>query len=115
MKLYAGLNTGLKTSFWTLVLALFLGMQSKMASAFDGYINITNNTGYDIYYVYVSPDVSGDWGEDVLEDKVLEDGEEIRVELDGYDSSVFDVKLVDEDNDVYLFMGVDVLFNGLKF
>lgn len=113
MKSYASLNPGLKTSFWTLVLAMFLGMQSQMASAFDGYINIRNNTGYDIYSAYVSPDSSGDWGESVLGDEVLEDGEEFHVELNDYDSSVFHIKLVDQDGDVYLFMGVDVLFEDI--
>lgn len=76
--------------------------------AADYYIKITNNTGYEIYYVYVSPQSSDEWEEDVLGADILADGETLRVNLNGYDSPYFDVKLVDEDGDSYTFMGVNV-------
>lgn len=113
MKSYASLYLGPKTLIWPLVVALFLGMQAQFVSAFDGYINIRNNTGYDLYSAFVSHESTSAWGEDVLAGNVLEDGEETRIELNGYDSSLFDVKLVDEDGDVYLFEGVDVLFEDI--
>lgn len=113
MKSYTSISLIQKHLFRALLLVVLLGIQPHMASAFDGYINIRNNTGYDIYYAYVSPEFSDEWGEDVLGSEIVEDGEEFQVELNGYDSSVFDVKLVDEDGDLYLFMGVDALFEDI--
>lgn len=78
------------------------------ASAADYYVDITNKTGYTIFYVYVSPDKSDSWEEDVLGDEVLPDGETRRINLYGYKSPVFDIKLVDEDDDSYTFWNVDV-------
>ena len=113
MNSYLSRNLGQSLSIWVMTFALLLAMQPQIAQAFDGQINIRNNTGYDIYSAFVSPDGSNGWGEDVLGNGVLEDGEQFSVELNGYDSSVFDVKLVDEDGDVYLFENVDVLFEDI--
>ena len=46
------------------VLFLFSG---PATADFDGYVEVTNNTGYDIYYLYVSHAKSKSWEEDVLE------------------------------------------------
>lgn len=78
------------------------------ASAADYYVNITNNTGYTIYYIYISPDKSTSWEEDVLGEKVLMSGETRRVNLYGYKSPIFDIRLVDEDDDSYTFWDIDV-------
>lgn len=67
-------------------------------------INIENNTGYTVYYAYISTTASGSWEEDLLGDEVLEDGEDIFVRLP-YQLNVvnrYDIKLVDEDDDSYI-------------
>lgn len=75
----------------------------------DNYtLNIHNRTGYVIYFIYVSPEDADSWEEDVLGDDILEDEGSVRVTLRGYDSPMFDVKLVDEDGDAYTFWGVNV-------
>jgi hypothetical protein len=76
--------------------------------AADYYVDITNKTGYTIYYVYVSPDKSDSWEEDVLGSEVLMDDDTRRINLKGYKSPIFDIKLVDEDGDSYTFWDVDV-------
>lgn len=88
-----------------LVGILILG---QSASAADYYVDITNETGYTIMYMYVSPDKSDTWEEDVLGSKVLGDGETKRVNLTGYKSPIFDIRLVDSDDDTYTFWDVDV-------
>jgi hypothetical protein len=87
--------------------ALIVGL-SNIAVAADYYVDITNETGYTIMYMYVSPDHSDSWEEDVLGDDVLRTGKTQRVNLNGYKSPVFDIKLVDEDGDSYTFWNVDV-------
>ena len=99
--------------FTKLFLILSLLLLPVLASAFDGYIDIKNETGYDVYYVYVSPGNSDSWEEDVLGDDILVDGEEVRITLEGYKSSIFDVRLVDEDEDTYTFYGIDVALEDL--
>lgn len=91
-----------------LALLFILATLSFSAVAADYYVDITNKTGYTIYYVYVSPDSSDDWEEDVLGSEVLMDDTTRRVNLKGYKSPIFDIKLVDEDGDSYTFWDVDV-------
>ena len=87
---------------------MMLAMIPLHTHAADYYVDITNKTGYTIFYMYVSPDKSDSWEEDVLGDNVLSDGETRRVNLYGYKSPIFDIRLVDEDDDSYTFWDVDV-------
>lgn len=92
-----------------LILVLWMSMLvSSVTWAADYYIDITNNTGYTIYYLYISPEKSTEWEEDVLGSEVLPNNETRRVTLTGYKSPKFDIRLVDEDDDSYTFWGVDV-------
>ena len=90
------------------VAAAVLLCASAAALAGDYYVDITNETGYTIMYMYVSPAKSDSWEEDVLGDDVLKSGKTQRVTLTGYKSSIFDIRLVDEDGDKYTFWNVDV-------
>ena len=66
-------------------------------------VSIGNNTGYAIYYAYISTTASDSWGEDLLGDEVLGDDEDVTVRLP-YQLNVanrYDIKLVDEDDDSY--------------
>jgi hypothetical protein len=90
------------------LLAILLLASSAVATAADYYVDITNRTGYTIMYMYVSAAKSKSWEEDVLGDDVLPNGDTRRVNLTGYKSSVFDVRLVDSDGDSYTFWNVDV-------
>jgi len=90
------------------VTAALLVAASSIAVAADYYVEITNKTGYTIMYMYVSPDNSDSWEEDVLGEDVLPSGKTQRVNLTGYKSPIFDIRLVDEDGDKYTFWDVDV-------
>ena len=71
---------------------------------------LVNNTGFTIWHIYVSPDYSDNWEEDLLgEDEVLSDREQFPVTFSGYgDQCIFDMKVVDSEGDEYIKYGVDV-------
>jgi hypothetical protein len=91
-----------------MLLALVLLLATVPALAADYYVDITNRTGFIITHVYVSPGSSKSWEEDVLGTEVLPVGETRRVNLRGYTSPIFDIRLVDSDGDTYTYMVVDV-------
>jgi hypothetical protein len=66
-------------------------------------IRITNNTGYTVYYVYVSPADSEQWGEDLLGDDVLMNGDYVNITLSQplSEVNVYDIKLKDKEGDTY--------------
>ncbi len=92
-----------KVSAVFLMLALFV----TTTFANDTYVEVTNNTGFSIYFLYVSPDYSDTWEEDVLGEDVLLDGEIAHVDLSGYETTIFDIRLEDEDGDTYTIWEVD--------
>ena len=94
------------------LLVVFL-LTSVAVFAFDGYIEVTNDTGYDIYFLYISHEDSPTWEEDVLGADILEYGETVRVDVTGYPSSIFDVRAEDEDGDTYTIWGVDIALYDL--
>jgi hypothetical protein len=67
-------------------------------------INIVNNTGYTIYELYVSPSESDEWGEDILGETVLENGNSFTIQLPSplNQVSVYDIGAEDEDGDAYI-------------
>ena len=91
-----------------LLCAMFFSLFSLSSVAEDYYVDVTNNTGFTIMNLYVSPAESDDWEEDVLGKKVMHTGDTKRVNLRGYSSPVFDIKAVDEDGDSYTFWDVNV-------
>ena len=87
---------------------LFSFLLSSTALAENYYVDIKNKTGYTIMYMYISPDKSKKWEEDVLGDDTLADGDTQRVKLRKYSSPIFDIRLIDEEDDQYTFWNVDV-------
>lgn len=94
------------------VLFLFSG---TAAAGFDGYVEVTNKTGYDIYYLYVSHAKSDSWEEDVLDDDILPNGNTVRVNLRNAKSSIFDIRAKDEDGDTYTIWDLDVSRHDVVF
>jgi len=83
-----------------LVSMLFVTAVSAEAAT----LRVINNTGYTIYYLYVSPAGSSGWGEDMLGSNVLSSGNDFRVNVQ--DGASYDVRLVDEDGDSYTRMNM---------
>ena len=81
----------------------------------DKYVVITNNSNRDIFYLYVSPESSGDWEEDVLDEDVLLAGEEITINLYGYDECLFDIKAVYDNDEEEIRWDVNVCMEDVEF
>jgi hypothetical protein len=74
--------------------ALFVIFISAAISAqSQSSVRIVNNTGEIIYFVYISPLESDNWGEDVLGGEILESGQTATVPLPHSSDNTYDVKL----------------------
>ena len=69
-------------------------------------INVSNDCGYPIYYIYISTADTDDWEEDVLGDNVLMPGQTVSVRLPR--NGTWDFMAIDVDGDAYIVYGVRV-------
>ena len=73
----------------------------------DGSVTVSNQSGYDICWVYISPSSSSDWGGDWLGDSILPWGESRIFYLpeDSYDLKVVDCDdyILDQRSNFYIF------------
>ena len=68
-------------------------------------VNLTNDTGYEMWYIFFSPGDSMMWGVDMLDDEtILFDGDSLNLYVPvSSDATRYDFQGVDEDEDVYEF------------
>ncbi|NCN04177.1 MAG: hypothetical protein GW949_00950 [Spirochaetales bacterium] len=88
----------------TLLLGVFFGP----LFGWSGFFEIVNRTGFTIYWIYVSHESDSEWGEDRLGREVLLDGDGFTVFLEDYPNSVFDIRVIDEDNDSYTYTNMNL-------
>ena len=67
-------------------------------------IRIVNNTGHQIYFIFISPSDNDIWGEDLLGEDILESGQTFTYQLPQPLNrvNVYDIRLEDEDEDAYI-------------
>ncbi len=87
--------------------ALFILVIACVAASFAGRLEITNDTGsYSFFYVYISPSSSDSWGDDMLgSSETISPGDTRSFRLN---NGTYDVKIIDEDDDEYVFWNVGV-------
>jgi tetratricopeptide (TPR) repeat protein len=76
-------------------------------------ITIVNNTGYSVYFMYISPEYSDRWGSDILNStEVLRNKKSRRVILPPINiARRYDIRLRDRDGDTYTKWGVTITPN----
>lgn len=87
------------------------GFLAAAATAQAGQQDFTvyNDSAQDIYYIFVSPDYSEDWGNDVLADAILPAGTAIDIQVDGFGSHcTFDIQVANAYGETLEFWGVDL-------
>lgn len=73
------------------------------AQAVGGTAELYNGTSFDIYEIYLSPSRQNSWGRDLLGNQILYSGQTF--ELSSIACDNYDVRLVDEDDDVCEYSG----------
>ena len=91
----------------------FYGVESDVEA--DKYVVVSNYSNRDIFYLYVSPESSGDWEEDVLGEDVLLAGDDITINLYGYDECLFDIKAVYDNEETEISWDVNVCIEDVEF
>lgn len=70
-------------------------------------VEVVNNSSVDVWYVYISPSTSNEWGDDWLGSEVVSAGE--RYTITGIDPGTYDLKAEDADhNTLATEMGVEI-------
>jgi hypothetical protein len=65
---------------------------------------VINSSGYVFQELYVSPTAANDWGDDHLgSTSLLKKGGSFDITLPAYDFNTYDIRIIDEDEDAYLF------------
>ncbi len=79
-------------------LVVLAALLAAIPCARAGEFTIKNGSMWAIHYIHVSSSDDEEWGPDQLEDDILDTGKSLT--LRGVDCDYYDVRLVDEDDDV---------------
>ena len=91
----------------TLLLGLFLILGTFVLFAQSGpVVAINNQTGYPIYYIYISESGQDDWEEDILTTDVLMPNQSVNCRLPS--RGTWDFMAVDADGDEYVVYGIEI-------
>lgn len=89
-------------------IAMVVGWSAEAAAGIQDF-TVRNNGSTTVFYIYVSPDYSDDWEEDVLGDDVLMPKSQIGITMTGYGKHcMFDIKVEDENGYYVEYMDVDL-------
>jgi len=76
-------------------------------------ITIVNNTGYTIWYVYISPSTESNWGSDRLgSNQTIRNGQSVTLNLPDPTVTQYDIRIKDSDGDTYTKKNVRVTANS---
>ncbi|THB65768.1 MAG: hypothetical protein D6E12_11925 [Desulfovibrio sp.] len=75
---------------------------------------IVNNTGNEIYYVYVSATISQDWEEDLLGNEIMYPNDQLQVSfVGGSNHCYWDLKIQDKDGRTQDWREIDLCTVGM--
>ena len=70
---------------------------------------LVNKTGLAINELYVSPSDDDEWGEDILGQDILKNGEKVEIEFARKEKTCkWDLKVIDEDDDPIVWEAIDL-------
>lgn len=73
------------------------------------YFFVTNNTGFTLNNIFVTPNETTNWGNDILPNDLFENGSSVRVDIpaDYGSTCLFDMKITDLEGNYITFTGMD--------
>jgi hypothetical protein len=94
------------------LLIILIAVFTTSLLAYDGYVDITNETGFTIYYVFISHVSDEFWGDDNLGRDIIIQGDTHRFFVYDRPSSEFDIQIEDVDGDLFTITGIDLAVNN---
>lgn len=92
------------------VLAAVVLLTSQMVTAGAQDFELFNRTGVDIHALYVSPSGEDDWGEDLLDGRMIEAGATVEIQFSGAgDAEYWDLRVEDEEGNSLNFEAINLL------
>ena len=86
---------------------LVVGGQAALAEALQ--FTLVNDSSQDVYYLYVSPSYSDDWGEDILGNDIIPSGTTSEIIIDdGLDTCEYDLLAISPSEDEVEDYGLDL-------
>lgn len=83
---------------FVLALSLLVGCNGSFSVA------VVNDSGYIFNEMYISPTADNSWGDDQLgSTRVLKSGGTYEIKIPQYEYDTYDIRIIDEDGDEYLF------------
>jgi len=99
------LTRGLLAFF--ILMTVGLGVSARQNKTLD--FKLVNKTGVDIYKIFISQADDDEWGDDVLDIDVLEDGDEVELEFDVTEKAKhWDLKVEDEEETAIVWKRLDL-------
>ena len=92
----------------SMLVVMFLFAESS-ANSQALYFFVTNNTGFTLNNIYVTPAETGNWGSDILPYDLFENSTSVRVDIpaDYGSTCAFDMKITDLEGNSVTFSGFD--------
>lgn len=95
-----------KAFFLVLILVGILAAGVSLAGTQD--FTLVNQTGVEVYRLFLSETTNEAWEEDVLGDRVLPDGSRIDIDFYGRSSCLWDMMVTDEEGNSLEWSGINL-------
>ena len=91
-----------------LVLVVFALGAAPAALAGTQDFTLINQTGVDIYSLYLSESANDDWEEDVLGEDTLPDGDRVEISFSGRSACLWDMMVTDDEDGNVTWEGINL-------
>lgn len=94
----------------TVAVCLAFGALAAAPAAFAGTQDFTlvNETGVDIYSLFISETSNDEWEEDVLGEDTLPDGDRVEITFSGRSACLWDMMITDDEGDDVTWQGINL-------
>lgn len=95
-----------RSTLLCLMVAALVAVPAAHAGTQD--FTLINQTGVDVYSLYISESSSDDWEEDVLGEDMLLDGDRVDISFSGRSACLWDMLVTDDEGGEVAFQGINL-------